>query len=84
MTVRLMRPQRPRVRLGSTLAGEPVTRRRSGLGLVRLAVGALLAGILLGLALAWQQSTTSPANAFLLGGAVLVWLMLSFGRERPS
>jgi hypothetical protein len=82
MSVQLSRPRSPRISFGSTLA-----RRRggrsTGIGLVRLAVGSLVVGLLLGLLFAWHQ-TTSPTTALLLGGSILVWSMMSFGSERPK
>jgi hypothetical protein len=82
MTVQLSRPGRHRVTFGSTLARR---RRRSNgrIGLVRMAVGSLFTGVLLGLLFAWHQ-TTSPTTALLLGGSILVWSMMSFGSERPK
>ena len=82
MAIQLTRPRRQRVMLGPAL----VSRRRRAkpaMGLVRLAFGSLLVGLLLGLLFAWQQST-SPATAMLLGGSILVWSMLSFGSSPPK
>jgi hypothetical protein len=82
MSVQLSRPRSPRVTFGSTLARRH-SRRSTRIGLVRLAVGSLVVGLLLGLLFAWQQAT-SPATAFLLGGSILAWSMMSFGSERPN
>ena len=83
MAIQLSRPRRHRVTLGSTLASRRRRRPVTGLGLVRLAIGSLVVGLLFGLLVAWQQ-TTSPTTALLLGGAVILWSMMSFGSERPK
>lgn len=82
MAIQLTRPRRQRVTLGPTLVSRR-KRPRPGMGLVRLAVGSLLVGSLLGLLFAWQQAT-SPATALLLGGSILVWSMLTFGSSPPK
>ena len=83
MSVKLMRPGRPRLQLGSTLARGPETPRLSTSGLVGLAARSLLVGLILGLLFAWRE-TTSPATTLLLGAGVVAWAVLSFIGERPS
>jgi len=83
VTVTLTRPRRARVGLGSTLRRPRHRRRPQGVGLVRLAIGSLVTGLVLGLIVAWQQAT-SPTTILLLGGSILAWSMLSFGIERPK
>jgi hypothetical protein len=82
MAIQLTRPRRQRVTLGPALVGRR-RRARPALGLIRLAFGSLLVGLLLGLLFSWQQST-SPATAMLLGGSILVWSMLTFGSSPPK
>ena len=82
MSVKLMRPGRPRLQLGSTLARDPETPRRPS-GLVGLAARSLFVGLILGLLFAWRE-TTSPGTTLLLGAGVVAWAVLSFIGERPS
>jgi hypothetical protein len=82
MTVRLLRPSRPRVALGSTLAGAGRT-RRSGVGLLGLAIRSLIVGIVLGLLFA-SRELASPAIILALGGAAIAWAVVSFVDERPA
>lgn len=83
MSVKLMRPGRPRLALGSTLAGGPAARRRPGAVLFGLAVRSLVVGLILGLLFAWRE-TASPAMTLLLGAGVVAWAVISFISERPT
>jgi XapX domain-containing protein len=82
MAIHLTRPREQRVTLGPALASRRPS-PKTGRGLVRLAFGSLLVGLLLGLLFSWQQAT-SPATALLLGGSILAWAMLSFGAAPPK
>jgi hypothetical protein len=80
MAIRLDEVVSPQIRLGSALR-ESRRRARPGRALMTLALQALVTGVLVGLAFAWQHT---PASTLLLGVGIVAWVLISFGVERPD
>jgi hypothetical protein len=62
----------------------PRARSRKPASLFRLAMGALLGGLVVGSLVGAGWPLDTRAGTIALGGVLLAWLILSFGSERPG